>query len=74
MLIALGMIIGFYVPYKNKFSFILEVLGTVGLILIVLDALGLKLLKNKVFIIFKSFWVKSVVTLGNLLFRGVVFK
>ena len=43
MLIALGMIIGIYVPWQNKFSFILEVLGTVGLILIVLDgALGLK--------------------------------
>ena len=37
MLIGLGMVIGFYVPWQNKFSFILEVLGTVGLILIVLE-------------------------------------
>ena len=73
MLIALGMIIGFYVPWQNKFSFILEVLGTVGLILIVLDgALGLKLLKNKVFIIFKSFLV-SVVTLGGTSYFAALF-
>ena len=73
MLIALGMIIGFYVPWQNKFSFILEVLGTVGLILIVLDgALGLKLLKNKVFIIFKSFLV-SVVTLGGTSYFSALF-
>lgn len=64
MLIGLGMVIGFYVPWQNKFSFILEVLGTIGLILIVLDgALGLKLLKNKVLVIIKSMLV-SVVTLG----------
>ena len=73
MLIALGMIIGFYVPWQNKFSFILEVLGTVGLILIVLDgALGLKLLKNKVFIIFKSLLV-SIVTLGGTSYLAALF-
>ena len=37
MLIALGMIIGIYVTWQNKFSFILEVLGTVGLILMDLE-------------------------------------
>ena len=73
MLIALGMIVGFYVPWQNKFSFVLEVLGTVGLILIVLDgALGLKLLKNKVFIIFKSFLV-SVITLGGTSYLAALF-
>ena len=73
MLIALGMVIGFYVPWQSKFSFILEVLGTVGLILIVLDgALGLKLLKSKVFIIFKSLLV-SVVTLGGTSYLAALF-
>ena len=41
-----------YTPFQSKFDFVLEVLGTVGLILIVLDgALGLRLLKNKVLVI-----------------------
>ena len=73
MLIALGMIIGLYIPWQNKFSFILEVLGTVGLILIVLDgALGLKLLRNKVLIIFKSLLV-SVFTLGGTSYLAALF-
>ena len=47
MLIVLGMVFGFYMEFQDRFSFILEVLGTVGLILIVLEgALGLKLLKE----------------------------
>lgn len=63
MLISLGFIINIYTPFQNKFDFVLEVLGTVGLILIVLDgALGLKLLKNKIGSILKSFFV-SLVTL-----------
>lgn len=73
MLIALGMIIGLYIPWQNKFSFVLEVLGTVGLILIVLDgALGLKLLRNKVLIIFKSLLV-SVFTLGGTSYLAALF-
>ena len=73
MLIALGMIIGLYIPWQNKFSFILEVLGTVGLILIVLDgALGLKLLRNKVLIICKSLLV-SVFTLGGTSYLAALF-
>ena len=44
MLIALGIIVNIYIPFQDRFDSILEVLGTVGLILIVLDgALGLKL-------------------------------
>jgi len=72
MLIVLGMIFGFYMEFQNRFSFILEVLGTVGLILIVLEgALGLKLLKSNVPIIFRSFAV-SAVTLGGSSYIGAL--
>ena len=72
MLIVLGMIFGFYMEFQNRFSFILEVLGTVGLILIVLEgALGLKLLKSNIPIIFKSFAV-SAVTLGGSSYIGAL--
>lgn len=72
MLIVLGMIFGFYMEFQNRFSFILEVLGTVGLILIVLEgALGLKLLKSNIPTIFKSFAV-SAVTLGGSSYIGAL--
>lgn len=72
MLIVLGMVFGFYMEFQDRFSFILEVLGTVGLILIVLEgALGLKLLKSNVSIIFKSFAV-SAVTLGGTSYVGAL--
>ena len=72
MLIVLGMVFGFYMEFQDRFSFILEVLGTVGLILIVLEgALGLKLLKNNIPIIFKSFAV-SAVTLGGTSYIGAL--
>ena len=72
MLIVLGMIFGFYMEFQNRFSFIIEVLGTVGLILIVLEgALGLKLLKSNIPIIFKSFAV-SAVTLGGSSYIGAL--
>jgi len=73
MLIALGFIINLYTPFLNKFDFVLEVLGTVGLILIVLDgALGLRLLKNKIGIILKSFFV-SLITLVCTSYLGAMF-
>ena len=73
MLIGLGFIINIYTPFQNKFDFVLEVLGTVGLILIVLDgALGLKLLKNKIGSILKSFFV-SLVTLVCTSYFGALF-
>ena len=72
MLIVLGMVFGFYMEFQDRFSFILEVLGTVGLILIVLEgALGLKLLKSNIPIIFKSFAV-SAVTLGGTSYVGAL--
>lgn len=72
MLIVLGMVFGFYMEFQNRFSFILEILGTVGLILIVLEgALGLKLLKSNIPIIFKSFAV-SAVTLGGSSYIGAL--
>ena len=72
MLIILGMVFGFYMEFQDRFSFILEVLGTVGLILIVLEgALGLKLLKSNIPIIFKSFAV-SAVTLGGSSYLGAL--
>ena len=73
MLIGLGFIINLYTPFLNKFDFVLEVLGTVGLILIVLDgALGLRLLKNKIGIILKSFFV-SLITLVCTSYLGALF-
>ena len=67
MLIVLGMIFGFYMEFQNRFSFILEVLGTVGLILIVLEGNSwFGLLKSNVPIIFKSF-AASRLPLGVLL-------
>ena len=72
MLIVLGMVFGVYMDFQDRFSFILEILGTVGLILIVLEgALGLKLLKSNVPIIFKSFAV-SAVTLGGSSYIGAL--
>ena len=72
MLIVLGMVFGFYMEFQDRFSFILEVLGTVGLILIVLEgALGLKLLKSNIPIIIKSFAV-SAVTLGGTSYIGAL--
>ena len=72
MLIVLGMVFGVYMDFQDRFSFILEILGTVGLILIVLEgALGLKLLKSNVPIIFKSFAV-SAVTLGGSSYVGAL--
>ena len=72
MLIVLGMVFGVYMDFQDRFSFILEILGTVGLILIVLEgALGLKLLKSNVLIIFKSFAV-SAVTLGGSSYIGAL--
>jgi Kef-type K+ transport system membrane component KefB len=73
MLIGLGFIINIYTSFQDKFDFVLEVLGTVGLILIVLDgALGLRLLKNKVVTILKSFFV-SLITLVCTAYFGALF-
>jgi len=73
MLIGLGFIINIYTTFQDKFDFVLEVLGTVGLILIVLDgALSLKLLKNKVGTILKSFFV-SLITLVCTAYFGALF-
>ncbi len=66
MLIALGIIVNIYIPFQDRFGFILEVLGTVGLILIVLDgALGLKLLRSKTGIILKSLFVSLITLVGT---------
>ena len=67
MLIGLGVVINLvYSPFDNRFGFILEFLGTVGLILIVLDgSLGLKLLKNKTGIILKSLFVSLITLIGT---------
>lgn len=73
MLIGLGFIINIYTTFQDKFDFVLEVLGTVGLILIVLDgALGLKLLRDKVGTILKSFFV-SLITLVCTAYFGALF-
>ena len=45
MLISLGIVVGFFKPWDESFYSLLKLLGTVGLILIVLEAaLDLKLL------------------------------
>lgn len=73
MLIALGITVNIYIPFQDRFNFILEVLGTVGLILIVLDgALGLKLLKSKTGFILKSLFV-SLITLGGTSYISALF-
>ena len=73
MLIGLGFIINIYTTFQDKFDFVLEVLGTVGLILIVLDgALGLRLLRDKVGTILKSFFV-SLITLVCTAYFGALF-
>lgn len=73
MLIALGIVVNIYIPFQDRFNFILEVLGTVGLILIVLDgALGLKLLRSKTGIILKSLFV-SLITLGGTSYVSALF-
>lgn len=73
MLICLGFIINIYTTFQDKFDFLLEVLGTVGLILIVLDgALGLRLLRDKVGTILKSFFV-SLITLVCTAYFGALF-
>lgn len=73
MLIALGIVVNIYIPFQDRFNFILEVLGTVGLILIVLDgSLGLKLLRSKTGIILKSLFV-SLITLGGTSYVSALF-
>ena len=73
MLIALGITVNIYIPFQDRFNFILEVLGTIGLILIVLDgALGLKLLKSKIGFILKSLFV-SLITLGGTSYVSALF-
>ena len=55
MLIGLGLSINFFVPFSESLTDSLKLLGTVGLILIVLEAaLDLKLLKEKVGVIISS--------------------
>ena len=73
MLIALGIVVNIYIPFQDRFNFILEVLGTIGLILIVLDgALGLRLLKSKTGVILKSLFV-SLITLGGTSYISALF-
>ena len=73
MLIGLGVVIGFFKPWDETFDSLLKLLGTVGLILIVLEAaLDLKLLKEKVGIIIKSLLV-SAVGLGGTSYISALF-
>ena len=61
MLIALGIMVNIYIPFQDRFNFILEVLGTIGLILIVLEAaLDLELVKDKIALILKSFLIALI--------------
>jgi len=74
MLIALGVVVGVSTgKWDVKYDFILKVFGTVGLILIVLEAaLDLKLLKEKVGVIIKSL-VISIVGLGFTSYISALF-
>ena len=72
MLIFLGIIIGFSIPFQEKFSVVLEVLGTVGLILIVLDgSLGLKVVKKNISVIIRSFFVSLITLLATSYFSSL---
>ena len=73
MLISLGIIVSLFKPWDVKFNGLLKLLGTVGLILIVLEAaLDLKLLKEKIGIIIKSLLV-SVIGLGGTSYITALF-
>ena len=73
MLISLGIVVSFFKPWDENFNSLLKLLGTVGLILIVLEAaLDLKLLKEKVGIIIKSLLV-SIVGLGGTSYIAALF-
>ena len=74
MLIGLGIIVNVVVGgWNEKFDGLLKLLGTVGLILIVLEAaLDLKLLKEKIGIIIKSLLV-SVIGLGGTSYIAALF-
>jgi len=74
MLIGLGIVINIIVGgWDEKFNSLLKLLGTVGLILIVLEAaLDLKLLKEKIGIIIKSLLV-SVIGLGGTSYIAALF-
>ena len=74
MLIGLGIIVNIVVGgWDEKFDGLLKLLGTVGLILIVLEAaLDLKLLKEKIGIIIKSLLV-SVIGLGGTSYIAALF-
>ena len=73
MLISLGVVVSFFKPWDESFNSLLKLLGTVGLILIVLEAaLDLKLLKEKTGIIIKSLLV-SIVGLGGTSYISALF-
>lgn len=73
MLIGLGVVVSFFKPWDESFNSLLKLLGTVGLILIVLEAaLDLKLLKEKIGIIIKSLLV-SIVGLGGTSYVSALF-
>ncbi|MBT7817191.1 MAG: sodium:proton exchanger [Polaribacter sp.] len=74
MLIGLGVVINLVVGgWDEKFKPHLKLLGTVGLILIVLEAaLDLKLLKEKIGIIIKSLLV-SIIGLGGTSYIAALF-
>ena len=77
LLIGLGIAVGLFGNYFETFSFdkyksildpLLKILGTVGLVLIVLEAaLDLKLLKEKVGLITRSFFVGLIGLVGTSL-------
>jgi NhaP-type Na+/H+ or K+/H+ antiporter len=80
MLIALGMgikgIMGAYniIDEDLKLDTILEVLGNVGLVMIVLEAaLDLKLKREKIGIILKSFFVANIGLAGSMFALGFFF-
>jgi len=74
MLIALGVLVGIFTgKWDVKYDFVLKIFGTVGLILIVLEAaLDLKLLKEKLGVIIKSL-VVSVIGLGFTSYISALF-
>ena len=74
MLITLGVVVGYISGgWNTRFDFVLKLLGTVGLILIVLEAaLDLKLLKEKIGVIIKSL-VISIVGLGFTSYISALF-
>ena len=72
--VGMGQFLNYFPDYKMDFFPYLKILGTVGLIMIVLEeALDLKLSKNKKSLIIKSLWLAILGIAGSILVMVPIF-